>query len=143
MKGNSCLTKLLESSSLKRVRIKVDPKEITRATDFSKCNGYEGYILREKMGKTKIIVLSPDFPVFDDIPSEFLETILADQQTDVVDEFKCFLHGKLEIKDGDPFIQCLSKAETIEDLEAGLRQKGLETQAICELYREFISNEQV
>lgn len=141
MKGNSYLTKLLESSSLKRVRIKVDPKEVLRATDFSKCDGYEGYILKEKMGKTKIIVLSPEFPVFDDIPQEFLETIMGDGETDVVDEFKCFVHGKLEVKDGDPFIQCLSKAENIEDIEAGLRQKGLEPEAINQIYREFISSE--
>jgi hypothetical protein len=141
MKGNSFLTCLLESSNLKKVRIKVDPSEISRATDFSKCNGYEGYILREKLGKTKIIVLSPDFPIFDDIPSDYLENIVGDKETDVIDEFKCFVSSKLELKEGDPFIECLAKAETIEDIEAGLKQRGLETEKISNLYRDFISNE--
>jgi hypothetical protein len=141
MKGNTFLTCLLEASNLKKIRIKVDPSEISRATDFSKCNGYEGYILREKLGRTKIIVLSPDFPIFDDIPSDYLENIAGDKETDVIDDFKCFVHSKLELKEGDPFIECLAKAETIEDIEAGLKQRGLETEKISNIYRDFISNE--
>ena len=80
----------LKNTSLKRIRVKIDPAVVSKECDFSKCNGYEGYILEENAGSLKVLVLTPDMTI-EDIPEEFLEYLASEDEVDTFEEFKKFI----------------------------------------------------
>lgn len=143
---NNCMnfTKLIKESlkttSLKRVRIKVDPALVNAECDFSNCNGYEGYILHEKAKSLKILVLSPEMTI-EDIPTEFLEILNKQEMCDTFEEFKVFLIKNL-IKDGkpenDPVIQQIMNSNCIDEVEQFAKQSGYTGDNLSELYKDFI-----
>jgi hypothetical protein len=133
----------LKKTALKRIRIKVDPAKISAECDFSKVEGYEGYVLEECMGRLKILVLSPDMPICD-LPKEVIEAIANKQDTDVFEEYKAFVISKL-IKDGktinDPLLEQIKGSGDINSIEQLISQSGYTGDKLACLYRDFITNE--
>ena len=143
MKYLSLLQESLRSLTLKRVRIKIDPAQVTKECDFTKCTGYEGYVLEECGGSMKILVLSPEMPVHQ-IPDEFLEILSDVHEHDTFSEFKALVikhlaaRGKTET---DPVSQDIIKSETVGEIESALRQAGATEEDLTKLYRHFIEHE--
>jgi len=144
MKYISLLQESLKNLTLKRVRIKVDPAQITKECDFTKCTGYEGYVLEECGGSMKILVLSPEMPVHE-IPEEFLEILSDVQEQDTFSEFKAMVIKHLATKgktETDPITQDVLKSETVGEIESALRQAGVTEEDLTKLYRHFIEHEE-
>jgi len=74
MEYTKVIEESLKKTALKRIRVKVDPALVTAGVDFSKVDGYEGYVLEECMGRLRVLVLSPDMPICD-LPEEMLEIV--------------------------------------------------------------------
>jgi hypothetical protein len=142
MKYNQIILESLQKVSLKKVRIKVDPINVSQNADLSSCNGYEGYVLAEDQELTKVLVITPDegngMSVMH-IPNEHLErlTNISDNLTTL----KEFILLALDIPLDDPLIQILHAAESINDVEAFLRDRGLTDENITNLYKYYIANE--
>ena len=143
MNYQNIMLESLKNTALKRIRIKVDPAKISAECDFSKVEGYEGYVLEECMGRLKILVLSPDMPICD-LPEEIIEAIAEQQNADVFEEYKAFVITKL-IKDGktinDPLLEQIKCSSDINSIEQLINQFGYSGDRLASLYRDFITNE--
>jgi hypothetical protein len=132
----------LKTTSLKRVRIKVDPISVHQSNDLSNCNGYEGYVLAEDQENTKVLVITPNqdgsMSVME-IPNEHLEKY-ANITNNLV-SLKNFILLALDISIDDPLIQQLHAAESIDDIEVFLKDRGLSEEDIVNLYKYYIANE--
>jgi len=137
-------SKLIEESlsktSLKRVRIKIDPALINSGIYLAKVSSYEGYVLHEGAKSLKILVLSPEMSI-EDIPEEFLEVIAAQEDQDTFEEFKIFLIKEL-LKNGkaenDPVIVNIKNSNCIDEIETFAKQSGFTGDNLSELYKNFI-----
>lgn len=133
----------LNNTSLKRIRVKIDPAIVGNECDFSKCDGYEGYILEERAGNLKVLVLTPDMTI-EDIPMEFLEFLASEDEADTFEEFRVFIMQRL-IKDGkaenDPLLQNIQNSNCISDIEQYVKQCGYTGDNLSELYKDFIIDE--
>lgn len=134
----------LKNTSLKRIRIKVDPALVTAGTKLKGLDGYEGYVLEECMGKLKILLLSPDMGVHE-VPEEFIEVLAAQNDLDVFEDFKAYAIKNL-IKGGtpenSPTLEQIKNCNCLNDIEQFLRQGGFTGERLAELYRSFITNDQ-
>jgi len=142
MKYNQIILESIEKMNLKRVRIKVDPANVSVNKDLSNCNGYEGYVLAEDEKSLKILVINPDLQgdtSVMDIPPEYLERLA--NINDNLDALKEFIILALGVPADDPIIQQLAASESIDDVEVFLRDKGLTDEDIVELYKYYIANE--
>lgn len=133
----------LKSTSLKRIRVKVDPALVTAGVDFSKVDGYEGYVLEECMGRLRVLVLSPEMPICD-LPEEMLEVVADKIDNDVFEEYKAFIINRL-VKDGkttnDPLLEQIRCSGDINSIELLINQAGYTGEKLATLYRDFITNE--
>ena len=127
------LSESLRVTNLKRIRIKTDPSCVANTEDFTNVEGYEGYILRECMGKLRVLVLAPDMPIMD-IPPEMLEHINDESSTDMLVEFKEFAKKYMTaIKKkqlDDPVYANIDNSHEYKDVEAFLKQNGLTEQEL-------------
>jgi hypothetical protein len=143
MEYGKVIEESLRNTSLKRIRIKVDPAKVGTGFDFAKCEGYEGYVLEECMGRLRVLVLSPDMPICN-IPEEFIEAIAEQQDIDVFEEYKAFIINNL-IKDGktinDPLLEQIKNVSDINSIEVLISQAGYSGDRLAKLYRDFITNE--
>lgn len=140
MRYNTIITEGLKSTALKRVRIKVDPAQITKECDISKCSGYEGYILAECTLTSSVLVLSPELSI-EDIPNKFLEPIEDEEDMNITHDFLEFLNNDIEISNlavDDPFKLSLIKCRSIDEIECILKQQGYTDDQVSKLYKEFI-----
>ena len=135
----------LRNTSLKRIRVKIDPAIVSKECDFTKCDGYEGYILEENAGSLKVLVLTPDMTI-EDIPAEFLEYLASEDEADTFEEFKKFIIQRL-VKDGkaenDPLLQNICNSDCINDIEQYVKQCGYTGDNLSELYKDFILDENI
>ena len=145
VKYNNVIFESLKKTALKRIRIKVDPKFVSAEADFTKVDGYEGYVLEEGKGHLKILVLSPEMQV-QDIPNEFIEMVAAEADYDSFCLLKEFIIKKL-IKDGkvenDPIITQIANSNCLDDIERIINQCGYTGDKLTELYKGFITDEEV
>ena len=142
MKYNQVILESLQKVSLRKVRIKVDPINIKQDTDLSNCNGYEGYVLAEDQEFTKVLVVTPneDGSVsIMDVPNEHL--VKYANINDNLTSLKEFILLSLNIAIDDPLIQQLHAAESIDDVEIFLKDRGLTDEDITNLYKYYIANE--
>ena len=139
MKYDQIILESLQKIALKKVRIKVDPINVSQSTDLSNCNGYEGYVLAEDQEITKVLVMIPNqdgsMSVMQ-IPNEHLEMINNAAQN--LDNLKQFIILSLDITSDDPLIQNISACESIDDVEVFLRDRGLTDENISNLYKYYI-----
>lgn len=140
MKFNNVVESCIGSmSSLRKVRIKVDPKNIMHPDDLLNKEGYEGYILEEGINNVKILVLPPDIGIAD-IPVDLIEYIADENHHDVLDSLKQYIVSDLNLKEGDPVINQLVCCQDLNEIEAVLRQQNFNDAALADLYKEFISS---
>lgn len=143
MEYGKIIEESLKKTALKKIRIKVDPAKVNAEADFSKCDGYEGYVLEECLGRLRILVLTPEFPICD-IPEEFIEAVAEKVDEDVFEEYKMFVINKL-VKDGkainDPLLEQIKCSTDINSIETLISQCGYTEYKLAELYRGFITNE--
>lgn len=142
MRYDRLLMESLDKVTLKRVRIKVDPISVHQSNDLSNCNGYEGYVLAEDQENTKVLVITPNqdgsMSVME-IPNEHLEKYT--NITNNLVSLKNFILLALDISIDDPLIQQLHAAESIDDIEVFLKDRGLSEEDIVNLYKYYIANE--
>jgi hypothetical protein len=142
MKYNQIIFESLQRVTLKKVRIKVDPINVSQSTDLSNCNGYEGYVLAEDQEITKVLVMIPNQDgsiSIMQIPNEHLETL--NNATQNLEDLKQFILLSLDITSDDPLIQNISSCESINDVEVFLRDRGLTDEDITNLYKYYIAYE--
>ena len=142
MKYNQVILENLQKVSLKKVRIKTDPVVVSTNTDLSNCNGYEGYILAEDQDFTKVLIMKPNEDgsiTVMEVPNEHLERITNINEN--LTALKEFILMSLDIAADDPLIQQLQAAESIDDVEVFLRDRGLTDEDITNLYKYYIANE--
>jgi len=134
----------LDSTSLKRIRVKTDPSQTAGIEDFKHIQGYEGFILRECQGKLRVLILAPDMPIVD-IPPEMLEHMYDEQQNDVFTGFKdyCkeYLIKEKNKKNNDPAFTNIDNSKDYGEVELFLKQNGVQEEDLNNLYRKFIENE--
>jgi hypothetical protein len=134
----------LRTTNLKRVRIKTDPSKVASNEDFENVEGYEGYILGEALGRLRVLVLAPNMPIMD-VPPEMLEHIYDEQTTDILNEFKNYIKEYLvknkNKKQNDPVLQNIDNSTEYNEIEAFLKQNGVEGDELNKVYREFIERE--
>jgi len=145
VKYNDLILESLKKTALKRVRIKVDPALVTKEADFSRCDGYEGYVLEEGKGHLKILVINPELGI-EDIPIEFIEAIADQADYDsfcLLKEYiiKSLLHdGKTE---SDPIIEQIRNSNNINDIEQYIIQCGYNSEKLAQLYKNFLMNDEI
>ena len=142
MKYNQVIFESLQKVALKKVRIKIDPINVSANTNLANCNGYEGYVLAEDQEITKVLVITPDqdnnLSVMD-IPNEHL--VKYTNINENLTKLKEFIILALDLSVDDPLIQQLHAAESIDDVEVFLRDRGLADNEIADLYKYYIANE--
>lgn len=144
VKYNDVIAESLKKTALKRIRIKVDPAQVSAEADFTKVDGYEGYVLEEGKGHLKILVLSPEMSI-ESIPVEFIEAIAAEADYDSFCCFKEYLVKHL-LKEGrvmnDPIIAQINNTNSLCDVETIIRQCGYTGDKLADLYRGFLTDEE-
>jgi hypothetical protein len=142
MKYNQVIFESLQKVALKKVRIKIDPINVSANTNLANCNGYEGYVLAEDQEITKVLVITPDqdnnLSVMD-IPNEHL--VKYTNINENLTKLKEFIILALDLSVDDPLIQQLHAAESIDDVEVFLKDRGLADNEIADLYKYYIANE--
>ena len=143
MRFRHILEESIKNTSLKRVRVKVDPGQISSECDFAKCTSYEGYILMEGAKTVKILVLSPEMSI-EDVTPDMIEYIANEETYDCIDDLKAFVIERL-MNNGreknDPIIKNISNCTEISDVEVFLKQSGYDAESINEMYRSYILDE--
>jgi len=143
MRFRHILEESIKNTSLKRVRVKVDPGQISSECDFAKCTSYEGYILTEGVKTIKILVLSPEMSI-EDVTPDMIEYIANEEACDCIDDLKAFIIEKL-MNNGtvasDTIIKNINNCSEISDVEAFLKQSGYDAESINEIYRSYILDE--
>lgn len=124
-------------TSLKKVRVKTDPKFVKSLNDLSEAPDYVGYVLQEGLSKLKILMLPPDLGV-EDIPVDLIEYISAEDKADVFTDLKRFVIEKLGIKEEEPVFLQIANSQNIDELEVFIKQHGLTEDNLSDLYKEFI-----
>jgi len=143
MKYTDLIFESLKKTALKRIRVKVDPALVSAEADFSKIDGYEGYVLEEGKSHLKILILTPELGI-EDVPVEFIEAIADDADQDYFNSLKEYIirkilsTGKVE---NDPIIQQIKNSDCINNIEQLIRQYGYTGENLAELYRGFINEE--
>lgn len=144
MKYEIIIENSLKSTDLKRVRIKVDPSLVSQASDLSQCHGYEGYILAETGDVPKVLVMSPDgVSSVMDIPAQYLQLLLNDEESEALRAFKDYICQTCEMDPESPEAELLTNTQSIEEVEALLKQVGLTDDELKALYRNFIINDSI
>jgi hypothetical protein len=131
----------IKQTSLKRVRIKVDPSLVCQTEDLSQCDGYEGFILAETGDVPKVLVMSPDgVSSVMDIPQQFLQVLMSSEESEALKAFKEYICDICELDTTTPEASILLNAETVEEVESLLKQTGLTDDELRVLYRNFIAD---
>lgn len=133
----------LKKTSLKRIRVKVDPALVTAGTDFSRVDGYEGYVLEEGKGHLKILIINPELGI-EDIPIEFIEAIADQADYDSFCLLKEYIIKKL-INDGkaenDPILMQIEQSDCLNSIEQLISQYGYSGDKLAELYKGFLTDD--
>ena len=144
VKYNDLILESLKKTALKRIRIKVDPALVSAEADFSKVDGYEGYVLEEGKGHLKILVLSPEMSI-EDLPVEIIQAIADEADYDSFCLYKAFLIRTL-IKDGyadnDPILTQIQSSNCINDIEVLIKQYGYSGDRLAEIYKKFLTDDE-
>jgi hypothetical protein len=142
MKYDQIILESLQRTTLKKVRIKIDPIDVKSSADLSRCNGYEGYVLAEGQELTKVIIVLPDqdgnMSVIE-VPNEHLEILNNAAQN--LDALIHFIILSLDVSGDDPLIQNIHACESIDDIEVFLKDRGLSDDDIAEIYKYYIAHE--
>lgn len=137
MKFLSILEQALEKTSLKRVRMKTDPRD--RANPFSSAP-YEGYIIEENEGVLKIMMISPD------MEQDMIEAEPCDVEpvstSQTFEDFKNFVLNYLQSSGKFDHAEAthhkILHAGDIQHLEAFMKEQGVERDEFEKISKLFL-----
>ena len=146
---HSIMNESLKTTKLKRVRVKTDPSQVSDNIDLRNIAGYEGYIIAEKQNVVKILVLNPEMTIAD-VTDDMIEYIANNDQicqTSYLEDFKVLAKNALvkekNKKESDPSFANIDNCNNIDDLESFLRQNGFSELELNDLYKSYITNEEI
>jgi|TARA_B110000495_G_scaffold123403_1_gene107309 hypothetical protein len=136
VKFNKIINSALDSTSLKKVRFRTDPKN---KDNLSITGEYEGYVIEEMSGVLRIMMTSPDAK--DDIMDISPEEVEpAEGRT--LEDFKRFaleyLHSKNKCDCAEATHDNIISAGDIQHLEAFLKEQGVENNEFIQLIKLFL-----
>lgn len=138
MRYNTIIENYLQNlTSLQRIRVKTDPKYLTKEGTPEKCPSYEGYILEEGAGKLKVLILPPDLSI-EEIPLDLIEYIADEDHSQTFDELKEYVIQQLNLKEADPLISQIQNSTCIDELDQYIKQSGISSDRLADLYSGFI-----
>lgn len=138
MRYNTIIENYLQNlTSLQRIRVKTDPKYLTKEGSPEECPSYEGYILEEGVGKLKILILPPDLSI-EEIPLDLIEYIADEDHLQTFKELKEYIVQQLKPKEGNPLTSQIMNSTSIEELDQYIKQSGISSDQLADLYSGFI-----
>jgi len=136
MRFNTIIENALGRTTLKRVRLKTDPK---MKNDLGNADAYEGYVIEEQEGMLRIMVVSPrtNDSVIDADPESLEPT---GERT--LEHFKKFtldyLHAKKKCDCTDSTHSHILGAQDIQHVEAFLKERGVEHDEFVKITKLFL-----
>jgi len=133
MRFDNIIEHALNNTSLKKVRMKMNPSENISANSTQP---YEGYIIEENDGMLKIMMLAPE-------PGHEITSIdnVEPSSGDTLEQFKDFIQSYISSKNRCEYDQSLhdsiSRVDDIQQLEMIMKEHGIESsefQHIIKLY---------
>jgi hypothetical protein len=128
-KFKSLVDNAIRQTQLVRVRLKVDPA-LCAGGEIMKYQGYEGFVLAEHDGKTRVYVESCNDVIM--VPSGMLEPVVS---TSPLDALKIAAVETLQLAPGDALVPMIIAANSPEALEAYLREHGVDAESMLCVYR--------
>lgn len=128
-KFKSLVDNAIRQTQLVRVRLKVDPA-LCAGGEIMKYQGYEGYVLAEQGGKTRVCIECCDDVIM--VPNSMLEPVMT---TTPLDTLKIAAVKTLQLTPNDALVSMIIAANTPEALEAYLREHGVDAEVILGVYR--------
>lgn len=128
-----------DEKSLKRVRLRTDPKQ---KHSLHNATAYEGYVIEENEGMVRVMMIAPDEQSsILDFPPEQLEP--CGQRT--LDDFKNFvlnyIHGIGKCDDTDVTHHNILNASDVQHLEAFLKEQGVEQDEFIKILKLYIMSD--
>lgn len=138
MRYNTIIENYLQNlTSLQRIRVKTDPKYLTKEGTPEKCPSYEGYILEEGAGRLKVLILPPDLSI-EEIPLDLIEYIADEDHLQTFEELKEYILQQLNLKEGNPLTSQVLNSTCIKELDQFIKQSGISGDRLADLYSGFI-----
>ena len=128
-KFKSLVDNAIRQTQLVRVRLKVDPALCANG-EIMKYQGYEGFVLAEHDGETRVYVESCNDVIM--VPSGMLEPVAS---TTPLDKLKIAAVETLQMSPGDALVPMIIAANSPEALEAYLREHGADAETMLCVYR--------
>jgi hypothetical protein len=128
-KFKSLMDNAIRQTQLVRVRLKVDPALCANG-EIMKYQGYEGFVLAEHDGETRVYVESCNDVIM--VPSGMLEPVAS---TSPLDTLKIAAVETLQMSPGDALVPMIIAANSPEALEAYLREHGVDAELMLCVYR--------
>ena len=128
-KFKSLVDNAIRQTQLVRVRLKVDPALCANG-EIMKYQGYEGFVLAEHDGETRVYVESCNDVIM--VPSGMLEPVAS---TSPLDTLKIAAVETLQLAPGDVVVSKIIAANSPEALEAYLREHGADAEIMLCVYR--------
>ena len=128
-KFKSLVDNAIRQTQLVRVRLKVDPALCANG-EIMKYQGYEGFVLAEHDGETRVYVESCNDVIM--VPSGMLEPVAS---TSPLDTLKIAAVETLQMSPGDALVPMIIAANSPEALEAYLREHGVDAELMLCVYR--------
>lgn len=138
MRYNTIIENHLQNlTSLQRIRVKTDPKYLTKEGTPENCPSYEGYILEEGAGRLKVLILPPDLCI-EEIPLDLIEYIADEDHLQTFEELKEYILQQLSLEEGNPLTSQILNSTCIKDLDQFIKQSGISGDQLADLYSGFI-----
>ena len=129
-KFKSLMDHALQHTQLVRVRLKVDPA-LCKAGEIQKYQGYEGYVLAERDGVSRIM-LAENCEEIINVPNEMIDVIVP---TSPLDLLKVIAFEHLALPSNDPLAVMIIAANTPQALETFMREHGVDAEKMLGIYR--------
>ena len=127
-KFKSLVDNAIRQTQLVRVRLKVDPA-LCAGGEIMKYQGYEGYVLAEQGGKTRVCIECCDDVIM--VPNSMLEPIAASP----FDALKIAALEMMKTRSTQLLNTMIITANTPEALEAYMREHGASADDLLSMYR--------
>lgn len=134
MKFSNIIEQALDNTSLKRVRMKTDPRD-SKNPGFS--TPYEGYIIEEDEGMIKVLMISPE----QEQPMEMSPCDVEPASGQTFEDFKQFvldyMHSSGKHDHQEATHHKILHAGDIQHLESFMKEQGIEStefEKICKLF---------
>ena len=137
MRIDEFINKALQKSVLKKVRIRVDPKE-SCSDQYHLSTSYEGYVLEESETSIKIYFIDTPKGIepIQQVDKKHIIEPADTKKNNFIQELINILIGT-GIEENHPVLQQISNLKDLEFLETYLKELGLDDRAISKLYKKM------